>query len=160
MFKKIYTLTGAIATAFYPGFAFSTCDYQTKTNLTYQKEIQSIKNFTKDVKDHTNNTRKCTVNMSIKVDGKWYDAEGSYIYGPNLSENEGCNKADERAKEDVLRLVAPEIVTGQKYLNCHTGKRVVDLVPNIVDNKICSKVFFDALVDDELIKIWGYDCNG
>ena len=98
MFKKIYTLTGAIATAFYPGFAFSTCDYQTKTNLTYQKEIQSIKNFTKDVKDHTNNTRKCTVNMSINVDGKWYDAEGSYIYGPNLSENEGCNKADSWSK--------------------------------------------------------------
>ena len=43
MFKKIYTLTGAIATAFYPGFAFSTCEYQSKTNLTYQKEIQSIK---------------------------------------------------------------------------------------------------------------------
>ena len=159
MFKKIYTLTGAIATAFYPGFAFSTCEYQSKTNLTYQKEIQSIKNFNKEVKDHTNNTRQCNVNMSIKVDGKWYDAEGSYIYGPNLSENEGCNKADERAKEDVLRLVAPEIVTGQKYLNCHTGKRVVDLVPDMVDNKICTKVFFDAVIENEVTKVWGYDCG-
>ena len=159
MFKKIYTLTGAIATAFYPGFAFSTCEYQSKTNLTYQKEIQSIKNFTKEVKDHTNNTRQCNVNMSINIDGKWYDAEGSYIYGPNLSENEGCNKADERAKEDVLRLVAPEIVTGQKYLNCHTGKRVVDLVPDMVDNKICTKVFFDAVIENEVTKVWGYDCG-
>ena len=65
----------------------------------------------------------------------------------------------ERAKEDVLRLVAPEIVTGQKYLNCHTGKRVVDLVPDIVDNKICSKVFFDAVIENEVTKVWGYDCG-
>ena len=94
------------------------------------------------------------------IDGKWYDANGSYIFGPNLSQNEGCKKADDRAKEDVLRLAAPEVVTGQKYLNCHSGYRTVDLVPEKEDNKICSKVYFDALVDNELIKVWGYDCNG
>ena len=163
MFKKIYTLIGslgAISTAFYPGFAYSTCEYQTETNIQYQKEVLSIKNYSEKVEDHTNNTRRCTVNMSINVDGKWYDAEGSYIFGPSLSQNEACKKADDRAKEDVLRLAAPEVVTGQKYLNCHSGYRTVDLVPEKEDNKICSKVFFDALIDNELIKVWGYDCNG
>ena len=119
-----------------------------------------IKDYTQKVEDHTNNTRRCTVNMSINIDGKWYDAEGSYIFGPSLSQNEACKKADDRAKEDVLRLAAPEVVTGQKYLNCHSGYRTVDLVPEKEDNKICSKVFFDALIDNELIKVWGYDCNG
>ena len=52
MFKKIYTLIGslgAISSAFYPGFAYSTCEYQTETNLTYKKEVQSIKNYTEKV---------------------------------------------------------------------------------------------------------------
>ena len=72
MFKKIYTLIGslgAISTAFYPGFAYSTCEFQTETNVQYQKEVLSIKDYTQKVEDHTNNTRKCIVNMSMNVDG-------------------------------------------------------------------------------------------
>ena len=114
MFKKIYTLIGslgAISTAFYPGFAYSTCEYQTETNVQYQKEVLSIKDYTQKVEDHTNNTRRCTVNMSINVDGKWYDAEGNLVAKTVNKKLKFFGKrrpptSDERTKIEVNKQVA------------------------------------------------------
>ena len=75
------------------------------------------------------------------------------------------NAAIERArhaKEDILRLVSPEVVTGSKNLKCSTGfdyVRSVDLVSKRVDNKVCKKVYFDARIRNTLGKVWGYSCK-
>lgn len=165
MFKKLYTLIGAlgaISTGFYPGFAYSTCQYENTTNNHYSHKINSIKNIQSKTISYVEDTRKCTVTMDVSIDNKWYKAEGSYVFGSYLSEDAGCQHALDRAKEDVLSLVSPETVTGSKNLRCSTGfdyVRSVDLVSERVDNKVCKKVYFDARIRNTLGKVWGYSCQ-
>ena len=63
MFKKLYTLTGAIATAFYPGFAFSACEFKEQSDLSYQLEIESIEDYQAQTTDYAKGARECIVSF-------------------------------------------------------------------------------------------------
>jgi hypothetical protein len=165
MFKKLYTLIGtlgAFSLCFFPGFAYSVCNYERNVTNLYSHKVQSVQNFNKNVIDYIEGTRKCSVSMSIMVDNLWYDTDGSYVFGPHLSENEGCKFAVDQAKEKILKLVSPEYISGEDNMNCFTGLkqlRPVDLLSDPIDNKICKRVYFDATILDIDGKIWGYNCD-
>ena len=162
MFKKLYTLIGslgAISTAFYPGFAYSTCKFAEQTNLEYQHNIQSIEDYQKHTTDYAKGARQCTVSFRVKVDDEWYVATGDYVYGSRLSDDNGCSIAEERAKEDILRLVSPEVVTGSKDLVCRINNitekdPTVDLFTEITDNKDCKRIYHEVMMDSSLGQVW------
>ena len=160
MFKKLYTLTGAIATAFYPGFAFSACEFKEQSDLSYQLEIESIEDYQEHTTDFAKGARQCTVSFRIKVDGQWFVASGDYVYGNKLSDSDGCAVAEERAKQDILRVVSPEIMTGSKELVCHnkvnTTKEdpTVDLFTNITDNNGCKRIYHEVVMDNSIGQVW------
>ena len=160
MFKKLYTLTGAIATAFYPGFAFSACEFKEQSDLSYQLEIESIEDYQEHTTDFAKGARQCTVSFRIKVDGQWFIASGDYVYGNKLSDSDGCAVAEERAKQDILRVVSPEIMTGSKELVCHnkfdTVKEdpTVDLFTEITDNSCRNKIYTSVEMNGYPAEIW------
>ena len=162
MFKKLYTLVGclgAISTAFYPGFAYSTCKFAEQTNLEYQHKIQSIEDYQAHTTDYAKGARQCIVSFRVKVDGKWYIASGDYVYGSKLSDSDGCSVAEERAKQDILRIVSPEVVTGTKDLVCHNDVQAkkdptVDLFTKIEDNKGCERVYYSVVLDNSEAEVW------
>ena len=131
MFKKLYTLTGAIATAFYPGFAFSACEFKEQSDLSYQLEIESIEDYQEHTVDFAEGARKCIVTFKVQVNKQWYVASGDYVYGDKLSDSDGCAVAEDRAKQDILRVVSPEIMTGSKELVC---KNNVSTIKSNCDN--------------------------
>ena len=160
MFKKLYTLTGAIATAFYPGFAFSACEFKEQSDLSYQLQIESIEDYQEHTTDYAKGARQCTVSFRIKVDGQWFIASGDYVYGNKLSDSDGCAVAEERAKQDILRVVSPEKLTGSKELVCHnevnTTKKdpTVDLFSKIDDNKGCKRIYHEVMIDNSVGQVW------
>ena len=160
MFKKIFTLSGAIATAFYPGFAFSTCEFEEQTDLTYQHKIESIEDYQKQTVDFAEGARKCIVSFRIKVDNEWYIATGDYVYGSKLSDDDGCSVAEERAKQDILRLVSPETVVGSKELVCTNSvvasksEPTVDLFAEIGDNQCRNKLYTTVEINGLLAEVW------
>ena len=164
MFKKLYTLSGAIATAFYPGFAFSTCEFKEQSDLSYQLEIESIEDYQEHTTDFAKGARQCTVSFRIKVDGQWFIASGDYVYGNKLSDSDGCAVAEERAKQDILRVVSPEIMTGSKELVCHNevnNKKIdpaVDLFTEISDSKVsensCKRIYHEVILDNSIGQVW------
>ena len=164
MFKKLYTLTGAIATAFYPGFAFSACEFKEQSDLSYQLEIQSIEDYQQHTTDYAKGARQCTVSFRIKVDNQWYVASGDYVYGNKLSDSDGCAVAEERAKQDILRVVSPEIMTGSKELVCHNevnNKKIdptVDLFTEISDSKVsensCKRIYREVTLGNSKGQVW------
>jgi len=160
MFKKIFTLSGAIATAFYPGFAFSTCEFEEQTDLTYQHKIESIEDYQKQTVDFAEGARKCIVSFRVKVDNEWYIATGDYVYGSKLSDDDGCSVAEERAKQDILRLVSPETVVGSKELVCTNSvvasksEPTVDLFTKTSDNNECKRIYHEVMMDSSLGQVW------
>ena len=164
MFKKLYTLTGAIATAFYPGFAFSACEFKEQSDLSYQLEIESIEDYQEHTTDYAKGARQCTVSFRIKVDGQWFIASGDYVYGNKLSDSDGCAVAEERAKQDILRVVSPEIMTGSKELVCHNevnNKKIdpaVDLFTEISDTKVsensCKRIYREVTLGNSKGQVW------
>ena len=164
MFKKLYTLTGAIATAFYPGFAFSACEFKEQSDLSYQLEIESIEDYQEHTTDYAKGARQCTVSFRIKVDGQWFIASGDYVYGNKLSDSDGCAVAEERAKQDILRVVSPEIMTGSKELVCKNNVSTikndptVDLFTEITDNKVsensCKRIYHEVILDNSIGQVW------
>lgn len=164
MFKKLYTLIGALgafSSCFYPGFAYSTCKFAEQTNLEYQHKIQSIEDYQKQTMDYAKGARQCFVSFRVQVDDEWYVASGDYVYGSKLSDDDGCSIAEERAKEDILRLVSPETVTGSKDLVCHNNVNTtkvdptVDLFTEISDNiNGCKRVYTEVVMGNSTAQVW------
>ena len=167
MFKKLYTLIGclgAFSSALYPGWAFSTCEFKEDTDLSYQLHIESIEDYQAQTTDYAKGARECIVSFRIKVDKQWYIASGNYVYGNKMSDSDGCAIAEERAKQDILRVVSPEIMTGSKELVCHnevnTNKidPTVDLFTEITDNKVsensCKRIYHEVILDNSIGQVW------
>ena len=167
MFKKLYTLIGclgAFSSALYPGWAFSTCEFKEQSDLSYQLEIESIEDYQEHTTDFAKGARQCTVSFRVKVDGQWFIASGDYVYGSKLSDDDGCSVAEERAKQDILRVVSPEVVTGSKDLVCHNNvstkkEPTVDLFTEISDNKLsdnntCKRIYHEVLLDNSIGQVW------
>ena len=163
MFKKLYTLIGclgAFSTALYPGWAFSSCEFKEETDLSYQLQIESIEDYQAQTTDYAKGARECIVSFRVKVEGEWYIASGNYVYGDKMSDSEGCSVAEERAKQDILRVVSPENLTGPKELVCHNNVKTtkkdptVDLFTKVTDNNNCKRVYYSVVLDNSEAEVW------
>ena len=53
---------------------------------------------------------------------EWVDGRGERIFGPDISENEACDYANQRAQKDAIRKVTGEKLTGEDLMVCQEQK--------------------------------------
>ena len=115
--NKIITVVGTLLST--TALATETpCDFKSKDKLIYEGKIESVRVVKKDAQKYVEDTRKCTMKMESRVDGKWYPSTGQYIFGPDLSEVDACERAENRAKIKVMRTIIPETLKSEKNLKC------------------------------------------
>ena len=96
------------------------CDYESNDEIIFQGSIESVKIEKQTVFPYVQDTRKCRIRLSARIDKKWYPSSGEYVFGPDMSETEACSNAENRAKLNVMREVIPETLQSQRKLNCNT----------------------------------------
>ena len=114
------------------------CDYTSKDKVIYEGKIESVRLINKNISQHVEDTRKCTMSIEARVKGKWYPSKGSYIFGPDMSQMDACGLAENRAKVKVMREVIPETLTGEKNLKCS--------LTNVKNS--CSIIYMDVVMAD------------
>lgn len=97
----------------------SPCRYQHEIIGRYTKEISRVENLRKEVFADSSGNRRCLVELDAWIDGVKYSTEGYFIFGPDLSENTACGQAEQRAKENLIRRVSPEILTADTRMVCN-----------------------------------------
>ena len=73
--NKIITVVGTLLST--TALATETpCDFKSKDKLIFEGSIESVRVVEKDVQQYVEDTRKCTMKMESRVDGKWYPSTG------------------------------------------------------------------------------------
>jgi len=62
--------------------------------------------------------------MNVTIDGQTYPAEGTYVFGPDMTENAACENATVNAKKSVISEVSPEILSATTEMNCSTKEEL------------------------------------
>ncbi len=111
----VFTLLSSTALAEIP------CDYKVNDNIIYEGKIESVKLVSKSVEKvpKVKDIRKCMVSIEARVDGAWHPSKGEYMFGPDMSQMDACNHAEDRAKKGIMREIIPETLKSEKKLNCH-----------------------------------------
>lgn len=111
------------------------CDYSDKTVVKTTGKIDGIRNYSSKVADYAEEKRVCAVKFDAKVGKKWYETKNFYIFGPDMSQTEACNKAKDKAKVMVLEQHTPQLVTSDVEHVCteKTPKKVAQK-KNVVIN--------------------------
>ena len=118
--------------------AAAPCNFDSKDIVIYEGTLESIRLIKKDVSPYVEDTRKCTMSIEARVQGKWYSSSASYIFGPDMSQMDACGLAENRAKVKVMREVIPETLKSEKNLKC-------DLT-NV--RKSCKVIYMNVVMTD------------
>ena len=119
-------------------FADAPCDFESKSKVIYEGKLESVRLINKNISQHVEDTRKCTMSIEARVKGKWYPSKGSYIFGPDMSQMDACELAENRAKVKVMREVIPETLKGEKNLKCSLTKL----------RQSCKFIYMDVVMAD------------
>ena len=103
----------------------SDCDYTKKVNTQWTQEIQKTENINREVFPYVEDTRKCVMTMDVTVDGSIYPAEGTYVFGPDMTENTACENATINAKKSIISQVSPEVLSANTDMVCKSEDTVV-----------------------------------
>ena len=115
--------------------AATPCNYEHLINSSYTYTIQNTKDFKKEVFPYIDDTRKCVISMWVTIEDKTYPTQGSYIFGPDMSEMQACEFAEKKAKEQVIREVSPVKLSSQTDLSCIKKEEVEEVVVSEVVEK-------------------------
>jgi hypothetical protein len=100
------------------------CNYTDKTVAKTTGIIESTRNFRRETAVYAEEKRVCAVKIDVKIDENWQEAKGFYIFGPNMSENEACDKALNKAKVAALQQHAPEEIDSETEHVCNETIKV------------------------------------
>ena len=114
-----------------PALADSECTYVDKTVVQTTGTIEQTRNYEYETAQYTEEKRVCAVKLDVKIGKKWVKTRDFYVFGPDMSQTEACNKAKDKAKLQALELHAPQIVTSnvEHYCEEKTPERVVETPP-------------------------------
>ena len=115
------------------------CDYESNDEIVFQGNIDSVRIEKRTVFPYVEDTRKCRIRLSARIDKEWYPSSGEYVFGPDMTETEACSNAENRAKLNVMREVIPETLQSQRKLNCNTK----DLTRS---NSSCMIAYMDVVI--------------
>ena len=113
--------------------AESPCDYQHKVTGSYVKQIDRVLDIDRYVSRETDNINVCRVSMTVQIGGEEFGTSGQFSYGPDMSENTACGHAEQRAKENIIRQVSPEILNANTSMDCRNDREKQRVTVNNVD---------------------------
>ena len=101
--------------------AAAPCDFDSKDSVIYEGKLESIRLIKKDIQfnPQIKDVLKCVMSIEARVKGKWYPSKGEYMFGPDMSQEDACGLAENRAKVKVMREIIPETLKGEKNLKCN-----------------------------------------
>ena len=136
--KKYIGLTSLLLLSSCPNLApaETPCNYEHLINSSYIYTIQNTKNFKKEVFPYVDDTRKCVISMWVTIKDKTYPAQGSYVFGPDMSEMQACEFAEKKAKEQVIREVSPVKLSSNTDLSCIKKDVVTPEKEVVVSSKV------------------------
>ena len=96
------------------------CDYTSKDKVVYEGKIESVRLINKKIQSNpkVKDVLKCVVSIEARVKGKWHPSKGEYMFGPDMSQKDACDLAENRAKVKVMREIIPETLKSEKNLKC------------------------------------------
>jgi len=96
------------------------CDYESKSKVIYEGKLESVRLIKKSIQANPQikDVMKCVMSIEARVRGKWYPSKGEYMFGPDMSQEDACGLAENRAKVKVMREIIPETLKGEKNLKC------------------------------------------
>lgn len=101
------------------------CQYSDKTSVKTMGKIDEIRNFSYTIHDNSDkNTpnfgenRVCAVKMDVKIDETWHEVGNWYMFGPDISQNDACEIAKDKAKVYALQKHVPQIVESETEHGC------------------------------------------
>ena len=120
--------------------AAAPCDFDSKDSVIYEGKLESIRLIKKDIQfnPQIKDVLKCVMSIEARVKGKWYPSKGEYMFGPDMSQEDACGLAENRAKVKVMREVIPETLKSEKNLKC-------DLT-NV--RKSCKVIYMNVVMTD------------
>ena len=100
------------------------CDYTSKDKVVYEGKIESVRLINKKIQSNpkVKEVLKCVVSIEARVKGKWHPSKGEYMFGPDMSQKDACDLAENRAKIKVMREIIPETLKSEKNLKCNLTK--------------------------------------
>ncbi len=96
------------------------CNFDSKSKVIYEGKIESVRFINKKIQSNpkVKDVLKCVVSIEARVKGKWHPSKGEYMFGPDMSQEDACGLAENRAKVKVMREVIPETLKSEKNLKC------------------------------------------
>ena len=94
------------------------CDYKSNDEIQFEGSIESVRLIDKKVYPYVEDTRICTMHIESRISGEWYPSKAKYIFGSDMSEDEACSLAENRAKSVVIREHIPETIRSKRNLSC------------------------------------------
>ena len=116
------------------------CDYSSKSKVIYEGKLESVRLIKKSIQTNPQikDVRKCVMSIEARVKGKWYPSKGEYMFSPDMSQEDACGLAENRAKVKVMREIIPETLKGEKNLKCN--------LTNVKNS--CSIVYMNVVMTD------------
>ena len=120
--------------------AAAPCNFDSKDSVIYEGTLESVRLIKKDIQfnPQIKDVLKCVMSIEARVKGKWYPSKGEYMFGPDMSQEDACGLAENRAKVKVMREVIPETLKSEKNLKC-------DLT-NV--RKSCKVIYMNVVMTD------------
>ena len=100
------------------------CDYTKDVQTNWTQQIEKTTDIERNVFPYVEDTRKCVMTMNVTIDGQTYPAEGSYVFGPDMTENSACENATVNAKKSIISQVSPEVLSATTEMNCSTKEEL------------------------------------
>ena len=115
-----------------PAFAESECEYIDMTHVKTIGNIEQTRNYEQETAHYAEEKRVCAVKIDVKIGKNWVKTQDFYVFGPEMSQNDACNKAKDKAKIKALEKFNPQVVTNNVKQQCKDS---------IVLNKIPEKKY-------------------
>ena len=100
------------------------CDYTKDVQTNWTQQIEKTTDIERNVFPYVEDTRKCVMTMNVTIDGQTYPAEGTYVFGPDMTENSACENATVNAKKSIISQVSPEVLSATTEMNCSTKEEL------------------------------------
>jgi hypothetical protein len=113
-----------------PALADSECTYVDETVIKTAGTIEQTRNYEYETAKYTDDKRVCAVKLDAKIGGKWIKTQDFYVFGPEMSQNEACSKAKDKAKVKALEEYVPQVITSNT--NQHCREKIVNKEPDQV----------------------------
>ena len=145
---KLFIITFVtLSIIFYFRLSYSyECEYQNNDQFIMQGQIDAVRVINKTVIPYVDDTRKCTIEIESKIKKKWHPSSGNYIFGPDMSESEACNHAEQRAKKNIMRQKMRERLKSRSHLKC------LQRQVSMSSKNSCDIIYMDVRMENEGIQ--------